>query len=86
MMDTTKMSRQEAASAVYGLGQRCQPTKAAVERNFSMLNKLLAKDRNFLTKNIMHNTCLHYNLSIKGAVTRSDFGRCEQKLRLFAIR
>ena len=40
-----KMSRQEVAPAVYGLRQRCQPTKAAAERRFSMLNKLLAKDR-----------------------------------------
>ena len=86
MMDITKMILQEVASAVYGLRQRCQPTKATVERNFSMLNKLLAKDRNFLPKNVMHNTCLHYNLSTKGAVTRSDFGRFEQKLRLLAIR
>ena len=50
MMDITKMSRQEVASAVYGLRPRCQPTKAAAERSFSMLNKLLAKDRNFLPK------------------------------------
>ena len=44
MMDITKMSRQEVAPAVgqYGLRQRCQPTKAAAERSFSMLNKLLA--------------------------------------------
>ena len=63
MIDTTKMSRQEVAPAVYGLRQRCQPTKAAPERTFSMLNKLLAKDKNFLPKNVKHNMCVHYNLS-----------------------
>ena len=63
MMDIIKMSRQEVAPAVYGLLQRCQPTTAAVERSFSMLKKLLAKDRNFLPKNVKHYMCVHYNLS-----------------------
>ena len=51
MMDITKMSRQQVAPAVRSLHQRCQPTKAAAERSFSIVNKLLAKDRNFLPKN-----------------------------------
>ena len=55
-MIITKMSRQEVAPAVYGLRQKCQPTKAAVEGTFSMPIKLLAKDRNFLPKNVKHNT------------------------------
>ena len=55
MMDITEMSRQEVASAVFCLLQRCQPTTATVERSFSMLNKLLAKDRNFLPKNVKRN-------------------------------
>ena len=65
MMDITKMSRQEVAPAVHGLRQRCQLTKAAAVRSFSMLNKLFAKDRNFLflPKNVKHNMCVHYNLS-----------------------
>ena len=41
------MSRREVAPAVYCLLQRCQPTTAAVERSFSMLNKLLAKTETF---------------------------------------
>ena len=57
------MSLQEVAPVVYGLRQKCQPTKTAVERSFSMLNKLLAKDKNFFTKNDKHNMCVHYNLS-----------------------
>ena len=63
MMDITKMSRQEVAPAVYCLLRRCQPTTAAVERSFSMLNKLLATDKNFLPKNVKCNMCVHYNLS-----------------------
>ena len=35
----------------YALLQKAQPTSAAVERSFSMLNKLLLKDRNFDVKN-----------------------------------
>ena len=62
MMDITKMSRQEVAPAVYCLLQRCQPTTVAAERSFSKLNKLLAKDKNFLPKNVKHNMCVHYNL------------------------
>ena len=47
MMDITTINRQEVAPAVYCLLQRCQPTAAAVERSFSMLNKLLAKTEAF---------------------------------------
>ena len=36
----------------YALLQKAQPTSAAVERSFSMLNKLLRKDRNFDAKNV----------------------------------
>ena len=36
----------------YALLQRAQPTSAAVERSFSMLNKLLRNDRNFNVKNV----------------------------------
>ena len=35
----------------YALLQKAQPTSAAVERLFFMLNKLLRKDRNFDVKN-----------------------------------
>ena len=35
----------------YALLQKAQPTSAAVERSFSMLNKSLRKDRNFDVKN-----------------------------------
>ena len=57
------MNRQEISPTAYGLLQHCQPTTASVERNFSMLNKLLAKERNFLPDNVLHYMCVHYNLS-----------------------
>ena len=36
----------------YALLQQAQPTSAAVERSFSMLNKLLREYRNFDAKNV----------------------------------
>ena len=36
----------------YALLQKAQPTSAAVERSFSMLNNLLRKDRNFDVKDV----------------------------------
>ena len=41
------MERQDISMAVYHMLQNSQPTSASVERSFSMLKKLLAKDRNF---------------------------------------
>lgn len=41
--------------------QCCQPTSAAVERSFSLLGKILRKDRNFLPSNIAKYVCLYYN-------------------------
>ena len=45
----------------YALLQKAQPTSAAVERSFSMLNKLLRKDGNFDVKNVKKYTMLYYN-------------------------
>ena len=45
----------------YALLQKAQPTTAAVERSFSMLNKLLRKDRNFDVKNVKKYMMLYYN-------------------------
>ena len=45
----------------YALLQKAQPTSAAVERSFSMLNKLLRKDRNSDVKNVKKFKTLHYN-------------------------
>ena len=46
-----ELSRPAVNPGVYAALQQCQSTSASVERSFSMLNKLLAKDRNFLLNN-----------------------------------
>ena len=45
----------------YALLQKAQPTSVTVERSFSMLNKLLRKDRNFDVKNVKKYMMLYYN-------------------------
>ena len=45
----------------YALLQKAQPTSGAVERSFSMLSKLLRKDRNFDVKNVKKYMMLCYN-------------------------
>ena len=45
----------------YALLQKAQSTSAAVERSFSMLSKLLRKDRNFDVKNVKKYMMLYYN-------------------------
>ena len=45
----------------YALLQKPQPTSAAVERSFSMLSKVLRKDRNFDVKNVKKYMMLYYN-------------------------
>ena len=46
------MVRPDISPAVYSLLQYSQHTTASVERSFSLLRKLLAKDRNFRVKNV----------------------------------
>ena len=47
------MERHDSISlAVYHMLQNSQPTSASVEKSFSMLKKLLAKDRNFKVENV----------------------------------
>ena len=46
------VERQDILSAVYDMLQNSQPTSASVETSFSMLKKLLAKDRNFKVENV----------------------------------
>ena len=45
----------------YALLQKAQPTSATVDRSFSMLSKLLRKDRNFDVKNVKKYVMLYYN-------------------------
>jgi len=58
------MERQDISPAVYSLLQNPQPTTASVETSFSMLKKLLAKDRNVKAKNVQHCMISHFNSSI----------------------
>ena len=55
------MERQDISPAVYHMLQTSQPTSASVERSFSMLKKLLAKDRNFKAENVRHYMILRFN-------------------------
>ena len=57
------MERQDISPAVYHMLQNAQPTSASVQRSFSMLKKLLAKDRNFKVENVRHYMILHFNAS-----------------------
>ena len=45
----------------YALLQKAQSTSATVERSFSMLNKLLRKERNFDVKKVKKYMMLYYN-------------------------
>jgi len=55
------LSRLDIAPTQYHLIQKCQASSASVERSFSMLKKLLAKDRPFNYGNIHKYFCVYYN-------------------------
>ena len=57
------MERQDISPALYHMLQNFQPTSAFIERSFSMLKKLLAKDRNFKVESVRHYVILHFNAS-----------------------
>ena len=46
----------------YAQLENCQPTTIAVERSFSNLSKILAKDRNFKDENVRHYMISKYNI------------------------
>ena len=48
------MELQNISPAAYSLLQNSQPPAASVQRSFSMLKKLLAKNRNFKAENVKH--------------------------------
>lgn len=56
-----EMTRADLSPTRYNLLQHCQPTSACVERSFSMLRKILAKDRQFLSHNVYKYIILHFN-------------------------
>ena len=45
----------------YALQRKAQQTSSAVERSFSMLSKLVRKDKNFDVKNVKKYMMLYYN-------------------------
>ena len=61
--EITIMERQDIPPAVYLMLQNSQPTSASVERSFSMLKRLLAKNRNFKAKTVRHYMIIHFNAS-----------------------
>ena len=63
IFEIINMKRQDISTAVYHMVQNFQPTSASVERSFSMLKKLLAKDRNFKVENVRHYTILPFYAS-----------------------
>ena len=63
--EMTNMERQDISPVVHHMLQNSQPTSASVQRSFSMLKKLLAKDRNFKVENVRHYMILHFNASTK---------------------
>lgn len=61
MIAIIECSKDNTSPTMYALLQKCQSTSVSVERSFSMLTKLLAKDRPFLEENITHYLTIHYN-------------------------
>ena len=60
IFEILNMERQDISPAMYHMLQNSQPTSASVERSFSMLKKLFAKDRNIKVENLRHYTILHF--------------------------
>ena len=55
------IERPDISPAVNNLFQHSQPTIASVERCFSMLQKVLAKDRHIKVENVKQHMILHFN-------------------------
>ena len=63
IFEIINMERQDISPAAYHMLQNSQPTSASVERSFSVLKKLLAKNRNFKVENVRLYIILHFNSS-----------------------
>lgn len=61
IMDIVYCRRTEISPHLYSLLQKCQSTSSAIERSFSMLKKILEKDRIFKEENIRKYFLTHYN-------------------------
>jgi len=60
-----KMIRPNISLELYAKLLNCQATSCNVERSFSMLGKLLAKDRHFSPKNISKHLALYVNKQLE---------------------
>jgi len=60
-----EMTRPNISPELYAKLLNCQATSCTVERSFSMLNKLLAKDRHFSTQNVWKYLAIYVNRSLK---------------------
>ena len=60
-LELVNCARREISPAIYASLQSCTATTCAVERSFSLLKKLLSKDRNFLPENLPKYFVFHYN-------------------------
>lgn len=72
LLSIVNMTNDEVSPATYNLLQKCQPTTAAVERSFSMLNKLLAKDRNFSPSNVKKYLIKYFNCSSQNSLDHNQ--------------
>ena len=64
ILDIVNANRPEISPHLYTLLMNCQCTSSSVERSFSMLKKLLTKQRNFKDENIRKYIILYYNASV----------------------
>ena len=61
--ETINMERQGISPAAHHMLQNFQLRSASVERSFSMLKKLLAKNKNFEAEKVRHYMILNFNAS-----------------------
>ena len=59
-----EMSRSEISPDNYVALQSCQSTSTSVERSFSILKKLLSKDRNFLPQYVGKHFVLYITITV----------------------
>ena len=64
LQDIMLLRRKEVSPTLYASLQQCTATSVCVERSFSILKKLIAKDRNFKDENIEKYIIKVYNASL----------------------
>ena len=64
-LDIINCTRENITPAMFSQLQQCCATSCAVERSFSLLKKLLSKERNFLPDNLKKYFIFYYNHAAK---------------------